>query len=143
MRPHSTLRMTLLLYAFVIVFCGQAVAYAASRPYSGTPLGYRHLPAAVDPLRQDPYPPTEPTPESPAIPVVAQPYPPRAEDIFATPEVVGTDSLQAGVIKPTQVTVELTTRSLVYLWLGFLAALTIFVACVVGAIIMLARRNPG
>jgi hypothetical protein len=106
-------------------------------------------PALASRSRQDSYPPpAQATPESAPLDVTPLPYPP-AEPApgSASPAPVGDqDGLQTtenttGEVNAAQLTQSAGNRGLLYLWLGFLATLLIFGACVFGAALLFARRN--
>jgi hypothetical protein len=106
-------------------------------------------PARASNSRQEGYPPpAEATPsEAAPLEVTPLPYPP-AESTFdsASPISIGG---QDGVPNTQAATGEANlgqatpanSRSLLYLWLGFLATLFIFGGCMFGAVLLFTRRN--
>jgi hypothetical protein len=108
-----------------------------------------HRPALASRSRQDSYPPpAQATPEGAPLNVTPLPYPP-AEPApgSASPAPIGDqDGLQAtqdttGEVNAAQLPQSAGNRGLLYLWLGFLATLLIFGACVFGAALLFTRRN--
>jgi hypothetical protein len=106
-------------------------------------------PALASSSRQDSYPPpAQPTPESAPAIATPLPYPPAdSVPVSASPAPIGgQDGLQAtqaatGGTNVGQVTKASGNRNLLYLWLGFVATLLIFGACVFGAALLFTRRN--
>jgi hypothetical protein len=106
-------------------------------------------PALASYSRQDSYPPPpQPTAESAPVEGTHLPYPPAesAPGSASPAPIGGQDGLSAtqaatGGTNVGQVTQASGNRNLLYLWLGFLATLLIFGACVFGAALLFTRRN--
>lgn len=120
-------------------------------------IGAIHRPASAGDARQDSYPPpaaeqtTTPTPDLLAATPTPATYPTLIDPDFVanTPVPIGVDGSgqfpsalpgsQPAAGQP--VTLEATSRGLVFLWLSFIAAFLVFLIAVVGAIILFTRRN--
>lgn len=107
------------------------------------------------PSLQEGYPPPTPSTdqESPnelatPLPSPVVPYPqPEAPPLPATPNPIGAQNgpfngqIVTEEVAEPQIPAESDSRSLVYLWAGFLGTLLIFIGCVVGASRLFTRRN--
>jgi hypothetical protein len=93
---------------------------------------------AAELRRQDPYPPPQqiddfyPQPDHDPLAV-----PPATDDFLANPPQSNLDT-QQGAGTPIQGS---TARGLIFLWLGFFATLLLFLAGIIGSVMLFTRQN--
>ncbi len=97
------------------------------------------------PARQDPYPVPEQPTADPLVPLASpSAYPAPLPGSAATPELIGSPPEGQPAVLVIVATPEATPVSrgqgVLYLWLGFIATLLIFVASVIGAMMIFTRR---
>jgi hypothetical protein len=119
---------TILRYpALVVIFLIAILAYSSAAD-----------PMAAEQMRQDPYPPPQqidefyPQPDQDPLPV-----PPATDDFLANQA-----QSNLGTQKGAGVQIQgSTTRGLVFLWLGFFATLLLFLAGILGSVLLFTRQN--
>lgn len=93
---------------------------------------------AAAPNRQDPYPaPPQPTADPLTLPLD---YPVTIPGAADTPATIGAPAGDLPVVAAAVTPPSAAGRGLIYLWLGFIATLLIFLASVIGATMLFNRR---
>lgn len=90
----------------------------------------------AEPIKQDPYPSPDQN---------GQPYPePGSFPVLATDEPIDTTIIQGGeptLSSPIAPPAGNPTGGLIFMWLGFMATLFMFIAAIIGSVLLFSRRN--